>query len=262
MPTNNFGAVAALGKSARVRPVNAGTPMTDHNNPNSPKPVAGYYPDAQGIQRYWDGNAWTEHTQQMPAAGPPPPNSTSSAKSEREWFKKKRFMIPIGLVVLGVIGSALGGGGEADPAAAADTTAVAKPADAKDTEKVAADKSDPKATEKPKAKPKPKPKAVKVEAVAMIQEYEDNELAADKKYKGKTIEVSGVVAEIDTEFFDTDQYVLRIGNGDEFEFLYVSCNDMSSEELETLTVGDGVTAVGKFDDGGDLGVELKKCKLS
>ncbi|MGI9577674.1 MAG: DUF4870 domain-containing protein [Microthrixaceae bacterium] len=25
---------------------------------------AGWYPDAQGIQRYWDGTQWTDHTQQ------------------------------------------------------------------------------------------------------------------------------------------------------------------------------------------------------
>ena len=30
---------------------------------------AGWYPDAQGVTRWWDGNQWTEHTQ--PAGGQP-----------------------------------------------------------------------------------------------------------------------------------------------------------------------------------------------
>jgi hypothetical protein len=33
-------------------------------------------------------------------------------KAQRPWYQKKRFLIPIGLVVLLVIGSALGGGGD------------------------------------------------------------------------------------------------------------------------------------------------------
>ena len=30
----------------------------------------GWYPDAQGQQRYWDGNQWTEHVAGAPAAAP------------------------------------------------------------------------------------------------------------------------------------------------------------------------------------------------
>ena len=34
---------------------------------------AGWYPDGQGSQRWWDGNQWTEHT--MPATPQAPPAS-------------------------------------------------------------------------------------------------------------------------------------------------------------------------------------------
>ncbi|GAA1516148.1 DUF2510 domain-containing protein [Nocardioides humi] len=39
------------------------------SDPNQPATPAGWYPDGQGGQRWWDGTQWTEHTQ-PPAAGP------------------------------------------------------------------------------------------------------------------------------------------------------------------------------------------------
>lgn len=39
------------------------------SDPNQPTVPAGWYPDGQGGQRWWDGTGWTEHTQ-PPAAGP------------------------------------------------------------------------------------------------------------------------------------------------------------------------------------------------
>jgi len=37
--------------------------MTENQTP------AGWYPDDQGVQRYWDGTQWTEHVAPAPAAG-------------------------------------------------------------------------------------------------------------------------------------------------------------------------------------------------
>lgn len=175
------------------------------------------------------------------------------AKATRPWFKKKRFIIPIAFVALGVIVN-LGGGGGSEPAP--ETTAVADTADKSSTE------TKPAATKVEKKKPaKKKVAVVKVDAKTLISEFEDNELAGDKKYKGKTLQVTGVVDKIDTDMWDDDKYILRIGTGSEFEFLTVNCSGMDTDELSTLDKGDDVTAIGKFDDGGDLGVDLKKCKL-
>lgn len=231
-------------------------------------PPAGFYPDNNGAQRYWDGSAWTQHIQ-TPAPAPAPAAAAgrhqTTGAEPRPWFKKKRIVIPLGAVALLVIGGIAGGGTE--PTAESDvTTAVAADAESSDesakksVEPAEAEK--PKEEAKPKAKPKPKAEVVKVGAAEMLSDYDGNELAADKKYEGKRIQVTGTVDKIDTEFFDNDQYVLRISDGSEFSFLTVNCNDMSSDELSTLTVGNEVTAIGKFDDGGDLGVELKKCTLA
>lgn len=37
---------------------------------------------------------------------------------------------------------------------------------------------------------------------------------------------------------------------------------MSTDELSTLNRGDTVTVLGEFDDGGDLGVQVKDCKAA
>lgn len=83
---------------------------------------AGWYPQEDGRQRYWDGEKWTEHFAPGDQQGTAPltqtPPSTTAApasKADRPWFKKKRFVIPAGLVALVILGSALGGGGGEEP---------------------------------------------------------------------------------------------------------------------------------------------------
>ena len=91
---------------------------------NSP---AGWYPQEDGRLRYWDGQNWTEHF--APGQAPSPmgatpstvpgkavsaptagPDSQSAApRAPRPWFKKKRVLIPSGLLALAILGSALSG---------------------------------------------------------------------------------------------------------------------------------------------------------
>ncbi|KQX75265.1 hypothetical protein ASD10_08805 [Aeromicrobium sp. Root472D3] len=158
-----------------------------------------------------------------------------------------------------------------DAAAQAESDAKIAAADlAKKTEaeaKKAADaakakKAEAKAAAAAKAKAKKeKANTVKVTVAQILGDYEANELAADTKYEGKMIQVTGTIDKIDKEIFGND-YVLNISDGSEYSFLTVNCNDMSKKALSKLTVGNEVTAIGKFDDGGDLGVELKKCKVA
>lgn len=49
-------------------------PTPGASTPDHSKP-AGFYPDAQGQMRFWDGTRWTEHTQAAPVAAPPPKKS-------------------------------------------------------------------------------------------------------------------------------------------------------------------------------------------
>lgn len=108
--------------------------------------------------------------------------------------------------------------------------------------------------------PEAEPKAVKVEASKIVKEFQENELAADAKYDGKDLLITGRVDKIDTDMWDSEKYVLRLGG--KWDILTVNCYDMSTDELATIKAGQTVTVRGTFDDGGDLGVEVNDCSLA
>src|SRR5689334_19486145 len=68
-----------------------------------------------------------------------------------------------------------------------------------------------------KADTKPQPASVTADAATMLKEFQDNELSADAKYKGKWVQVNGTVEKIDTEIFDDTKYVMNIAGGSDFE---------------------------------------------
>lgn len=166
------------------------------------------------------------------------------AKATRPWYAKKRTWA-LGVVVAGVISSQMGGGGE-EPATATDTDSASAEAPAK---------------VKKEAPAPAEPKATKVTAKEMLADFEANEAAADAKYKGQTLEITGIVEKVDTEWLDEDEYIVQMANGERFALWTVNANDMSAEEAATLTKGQEITIIGQFDDGGDLGVEISGSHL-
>lgn len=194
---------------------------------------------------------------QSPHSGPTPTGnpkadakaSKAYAKASRNWYQKKRWWAVGALALVIIIGS-LGGGGSADEnPAASDADSQSESA-----EQPAEQPAEPPAAEE-------EPKALKVEAKKIIKEFEENEAAADAKYKGQVLEVSGEVVKVDTEVWDEDQYIVQVNGGGQFEFLSVNCNDLPASAVTSLKKGQDVTVRGEFDDGGDLGVELKDCQV-
>ncbi|WP_051750421.1 Ltp family lipoprotein [Phycicoccus jejuensis] len=141
---------------------------------NSP---AGWYPQEDGRQRYWDGAQWTEHF--APGATPAAASVSSAVQqgdavpSPKPWFKKKRLMIPAGLVggviFVSALGSALGDDGPQQDSALTASTSSSSSASPRSSEAPAATASptaesvvettSPSPTPTPsKAAPKPKPK--------------------------------------------------------------------------------------------------------
>lgn len=106
--------------------------MTD----DTPTYAAGWYPDVNvpGTERYYDGTAWTEQSRPVSNA-PAGPVSAGATATKKPWFTRKAIVIPVGivagLIVIGSIGSALGGGkGTTKEAAAEKQVAVVEPATA------------------------------------------------------------------------------------------------------------------------------------
>jgi hypothetical protein len=178
------------------------------------------------------------------------------AKATRPWYKKKRWWAAG--VVLVAIGASVGGGGGTEDAEAKDTKSVS----ASDTTEKNSSKATKKEEPKKEEAQEPAVKPMGVQAAAILKEFEGNEAAADIKYQGKLLQVTGEVAKVDTEFLDDSEYVIQVNGGGDFEFTSVNCNDQAPGDVAKIQIGQQITVVGEFDDGGDLGVELKNCKTA
>jgi Protein of unknown function (DUF2510) len=100
---------------------------------------AGWYPQADGQQRYWDGQKWTEDF--APGAGTP---VTPPVVARKNWFVRHKILTAIGAVLLlGIFASIANGGGTKSD----NTAAVSKPVATSTTpdqaalDKAAADKA-------------------------------------------------------------------------------------------------------------------------
>lgn len=118
---------------------------------NSGPTPPGWYPQ-DGQLRYWDGQQWTAQTAPLTPTGltgGPVPGAPMAApaptapEGKRSWYRKKRFLIPIGsLVVIGALSNLSGGGktetttpvADSTPAAGATSSQAATPAAGKTTE--------------------------------------------------------------------------------------------------------------------------------
>lgn len=173
------------------------------------------------------------------------------AKATRPWYKKKRFVIPGAILVIGGIASAAGGGksSETTPTSGSSVQTPTSPSGNHSAAKPSA------------AALAARQYSLTVSAPQIVDDYSSNELAADTKYKGKTIKVTGFAHKIDTDVFNSDRYNLIIDGGGDFE-MGVTCNNMNRGLLNQIKVGGRVAVIGLVTDGGDLGVNMNDCGLA
>jgi hypothetical protein len=75
---------------------------TAHPAPAS-SPAAGWYPDAQGVQRWWDGQGWTEHVQPQPVPQQYAQPVIVDNGSDRRFYKTSHgFHLIMSIVTLGL----------------------------------------------------------------------------------------------------------------------------------------------------------------
>lgn len=89
--------------------------------------------------------------------------------------------------------------------------------------------------------------SIKVSAVQLFNEYKSNEVAADKKYRDKIIEVTGTVVEIGKDMLSDEPNVkLAVGQND-MGLSDVTCTFRSkhTDELAALSKGQDITVRGK-----------------
>ena len=99
-----------------------------------------------------------------------------------------------------------------------------------------------------------------VTASTLNSEYSANEVAADAKYKGKFVRVTGVVDTIGKDIVDSMYVTLSTGE----LFVNVQCmlEDSEFEKAATLSKGSSVSLVGKVNGSSlGLGVLIRKCVI-
>lgn len=96
-----------------------------------------------------------------------------------------------------------------------------------------------------------------VTAAELVGAYEGNELAAEKKYEGQIVEVTGVVGDIKKDILD-DAYV-TLGTGKQFEVRQVQCFLANGVDATALAKGDQVTLTGRV-EGLMMNVLVRDCR--
>lgn len=97
-----------------------------------------------------------------------------------------------------------------------------------------------------------------VSAREIASDYDDNEVAADQKYKGKILEVSGIVASIDSSV--GDQAIVQLVGKNEFQTVSTQGNNDFTQYATTLKKGQNVVLICKG-DGEVIGFpQLKNCQ--
>lgn len=111
------------------------------------------------------------------------------------------------------------------------------------------------------AKPEVVVPAVTVTSANISKEYSENEVAADAKYKGKVIEITGKVNNIDNGVSDNEM-IVRLSDG-KYDFNNPWCYMKESERDKVLALkkGQQVTLIGTGDSATLKSPVLKNCTV-
>lgn len=101
--------------------------------------------------------------------------------------------------------------------------------------------------------------AIKVSAIALATAYKDNEVAADAKYKGKIVEVTGIVDTIGKDILSTPYITLSTG---QYSFESIQCMFSKSDEaqLANVTKGKSMTLRGEV-SGKMMNIQVSGCSI-
>ena len=105
----------------------------------------------------------------------------------------------------------------------------------------------------PKVTPNSNPSVI-ITASKLYKEYNANEIAADEKYKGKIIEVTGVIRDIGNDIMD-NAYITLVGN--EY-FGDIQCYFNEKSVVAKLSKGKRITVIGSC-SGLMMNVQINNC---
>ena len=171
-------------------------------------------------------------------------------KDSRCFVSRHKVLTIIGgLVIIGALGSITGGNSNN------------KISDSKQTSVSVENSNEQTSVSNENSNKKQMEPELSISATELINAYNENEVKADKMYKGKIVEVNGIVDGIDSDM--DDKAVVRLSDGDEFSIYTVSCyiDDENQDKACELKKGENVIIIGKA-DGEVIGEPvIKDCKI-
>ena len=172
-------------------------------------------------------------------------------KDSRCFVSRHKVLTVIGgLVIIGALGSITGGNSNNKISDSKQTSVSVENSDSKQTS-VSNENSNKKQMEP----------ELNISASELINAYKENEVKADKMYKGKIVEVNGIVDGINSGI--DDKAIVILSDGDEFSFNNIQCciDDENQDKACELEKGQNVTIIGKA-DGEIIGEPvIKDCKI-
>lgn len=100
---------------------------------------------------------------------------------------------------------------------------------------------------------------IKIDAAILFSEFDKNDIAANLKYKGKQLEVSGVITDIGSDMFGNPTVLFGMNGGERTGVLAVFGKDTAAS-VGTLSAGQKVTILGVC-DGLRIYVQLKYASI-
>lgn len=90
-----------------------------------------------------------------------------------------------------------------------------------------------------------KEKVIEVDYEKLYQEYQDNAIAADGKYKGKVLQLKGKVDNINREIAGNPFVTFSVGGEYSFKDVRLTLKKSEEEKVSKLTKGQTITVKGK-----------------
>lgn len=117
-----------------------------------------------------------------------------------------------------------------------------------------------KTTTETKKVDEPKEETIPVTATKMLSDYKANEVSADAMYKGKLVEITGLVDNIGKDILDTPY--ISLTNGQQYSFEFIQCVFMKTQEADLINVkkGQSIKLTGRVS--GKLGnIIVRECNI-
>jgi hypothetical protein len=101
--------------------------------------------------------------------------------------------------------------------------------------------------------------ATSIAAVSLVSQYDANEVAADQAFKGRILEIDGIIDKVGKDLTDT-MYVSLKGPEDSFRSVQCYFTEKDADNLARLSPGQHVKVLGR-NDGLMMNVQVKECRL-